>query len=342
MGTAVVQPERLTRSRPALRRRRRPGYSLLLAGTAALAYITFLRPAEGLDVRRVRPHDLAARAADRAFGKSGHVRMRFALPNTLVDYPLDRTRESGDLRYEWIPLLSDSAAEQPKSLANGILAPDRPGFYRLQLRTDSGSRVLDSLSLAVMVPFSQKTGGWLNGYRIGFYSGERTSRPALDAPAGFVQIEKTDVELPVSDHLRLADFLSRDAQATWPRYAAVDPRLLDKIELVLDEIESWYGGSRRTSVALDVHSGFRTPLHNRQVARSARDSRHQFGDAMDLSVDANLDGKVSVADTRLVALAVEIVERAHPELIGGMGIYAGNGSTYVHIDARGQRVRWRG
>jgi uncharacterized protein YcbK (DUF882 family) len=325
-----------------LRRRRRPGFSLLVAGSVALAYIAFLRPAQGLGVRTASTNDPAARPAASAFGKSGHVRMRFALPNTLVDYPLDRAREIGDLRYEWIPLFTDSLAEQPKSLANGILAPERPGFYRLQIRTDSSSRILDSLSLAVMVPFSQKTGASLNGYRIGFYNGERSSRLAVDAPAGFVQIDTADLELPVSDHLRLADFVTRDAQSTWPRYAAVDPRLLDKIELVLDEIESWYGGSRRANVAFDVHSGFRTPLHNRQVARSARDSRHQFGDAMDLAVDANLDGRVSVADTRLVALAVEIVERAHPELAGGMGIYTSSGSTYVHIDARGQRVRWRG
>jgi uncharacterized protein YcbK (DUF882 family) len=142
--------------------------------------------------------------------------------------------------------------------------------------------------------------------------------------------------------LRLADFVTRDGQATWPRYAAVDPRLLDKIELVLDEIESWYGGSSRANVGFDVHSGFRTPLHNRLVPRSARDSRHQFGDALDLAVDANLDGRLSAGDTKLVALAVEIVERAHPDLVGGMGIYTHGGNSYVHIDTRGQRARWRG
>jgi uncharacterized protein YcbK (DUF882 family) len=316
---------------------------LALACSLAVGYIAFLRPAEGLEntAARQRAGPLA-RPAPEAFGRSGHVRMRFALPGTLLDYPLEVATRVDSVRYDWIPLNADSALDQPRALANGLVAPDHPGFYRLELRTSAIRRIVDSVSLSVLVPFSKKNGASLNGYRIGYYRGERSRRPTPDMPAGFVQIDTCDLDLQVSDHLRLADFVSRDAQSTWPRYAAVDPRILDKVELVLDEIESWYGGARRASVAFDVHSGFRTPLHNRQVARAARDSRHQFGDALDLAVDANRDGRVSAADTKLVALAVEIVERAHPDLVGGMGIYTHSGPAYVHIDTRGQRVRWRG
>jgi uncharacterized protein YcbK (DUF882 family) len=122
----------------------------------------------------------------------------------------------------------------------------------------------------------------------------------------------------------------------------VDPRLLDKVELVIREIASWSGGPDRAEVALDVRSAFRTPLWNRRVSQAARDSRHQFGDALDLAVDANHDGHVNSKDTKLVALAVEIVERSHPDLAGGMGVYTRGSPAYVHIDARGKRVRWRG
>jgi len=94
--------------------------------------------------------------------------------------------------------------------------------------------------------------------------------------------------------------------------------------------------------ALDVHSGFRTPIHNRRVKRAARDSRHQYGDAADVAIDSNGDGKLTFSDTRLVAKAVEVVEREHPDLVGGMGLYNKGGASYVHIDARGRRVRWRG
>jgi uncharacterized protein YcbK (DUF882 family) len=213
----------------------------------------------------------------------------------------------------------------------------------LEILADSGSRVVDGLSLVVMVPFAQKTGSSLNGYRIGFYRGERVRRESpFDAPAGFIEIDTSFLDVQLSDHLRVSDFMTRDDQSTWPRYAAVDPRLLDKVELVMQEIASWYGGQKKAGIALDVHSAFRTPLHNRGVARAASDSRHQLGDALDLAIDANRDGLVNSRDTRLIAQAVEVVERAHPDLVGGMGIYTGSGSAYVHIDTRGRRVRWRG
>ena len=95
------------------------------------------------------------------------------------------------------------------------------------------------------------------------------------------------------------------------------------------------------TLATTAHPGAALPALARLKA-AARDSRHQFGDALDLAIDANRDGRVNSKDTRLVALAVEIVERTHPDLAGGMGIYARAGVPYVHIDARGQKVRWRG
>jgi uncharacterized protein YcbK (DUF882 family) len=334
--------ERLSRSGSGGKPRR--GFSLVLSSTAAFAYIVFLRPAEGLENRAALMHAAApfARPAAEVYGRSGRVRMRFALPSTQLEYPLEIPSDTTHVRYAWIPLYADSAPEQPREAADGLVAPSQPGFYRLVLFNSDTSQYIDSLALAVMVPFSQKSGSTLNGYRIGFYRAERNQGARSEPPAGFVEIDTTHLELPVSDHLRLRDFVSHDYQSTWPRYAAVDMRLLDKIELVFEEIESWYGGPNRAGISFDVRSGFRTPLHNRRVSRAASDSRHQYGDAMDLSVDANRDGHVNAADTKLLALAVEIVERAHPELVGGMGVYTRSGTAYVHIDTRGQRVRWRG
>jgi uncharacterized protein YcbK (DUF882 family) len=79
------------------------------------------------------------------------------------------------------------------------------------------------------------------------------------------------------------------------------------------------------------------------VPRAASDSRHQYGDAIDLALDADLDGRVSFFDMLAVSRAVEAVERDHPELVGGMGLYGNRGTApYVHIDVRGERKRWRG
>ena len=323
--------------------RRRSGSSFAISLVAALTYIAFLRPAEGLDARaaRMRAAPLARLAPD-ALGASGSVRMRFALPGTLVDYPIEVQGDLDSLRYAWVPVDRETAPTADVPLSAGLLAPKDAGFYHLEIESASARREVDGLALAVLVPFARKTGASLNGYRIGYYRGERTRHPDEEAPSGFVEIDTTDLDLPVSDHLRLADFVTRDQQSVWPRYAAVDPRLLDKVELVLEEIASWYGDSARTGVSVDVHSGYRTPLYNQRVPRSARDSRHQFGDAIDLAVDANRDGRLSASDTKLIARAVETVERAHPDLVGGMGIYTRHGPSYVHIDARGTRVRWRG
>ena len=55
-----------------------------------------------------------------------------------------------------------------------------------------------------------------------------------------------------------------------------------------------------------MHSGFRTPAHNAGVRRAARDSRHQYGDAADVAIDANGDGRVTLTDEMLVARAVDL------------------------------------
>jgi uncharacterized protein YcbK (DUF882 family) len=266
--------------------------------------------------------------------------MRFALPGVPVDYPIEVQGGLDDVQYSWVARGDSVPTGQPRHLSNGIVSPDAPGFYTLQLTLNGERRTVQEPPLAVLVPRSEKKGAALNGYQIGFYKGDRARRSDPEAPIGFIEIDTTDLDLPVSAHFRLADFLTRDRQATWPRYAAVDPRLLDKLELILAEIATWTGSSVGEAVDFDVHSSFRTPAHNRHVRSAARDSRHQLGDAIDIAVDANRDGRVNSKDAKLVTMAVDIVEREHPDLVGGMGIYVRN--SYVHIDARGVKVRWRG
>jgi uncharacterized protein YcbK (DUF882 family) len=267
--------------------------------------------------------------------------MRFALPGLPVDYPIEVQGGLEAMQYSWIARGDSVPTGQPRLLAQGLIAPDGPGFYRLQLMLDGERRVVEDLPLAVLVPRSEKKGSILNGYQMGFYRGDRARRSDPEAPIGFVRIDSADLELQLSSNFRLADFLTRDHQNTWPKYAAVDPRLLDKLELVLAEIGTWTGDADREPVSFDIRSSFRTPEHNRHVRSAARDSRHQLGDAIDVAVDANRDGRVNSKDAKLVTIAVDIVERTHPDLAGGMGVYS-RVRPYVHIDARGVKVRWRG
>jgi uncharacterized protein YcbK (DUF882 family) len=83
----------------------------------------------------------------------------------------------------------------------------------------------------------------------------------------------------------------------------------------------------------------------------ARASRHQFGDAADIVIDdngdgrmddLNGDGRLDLRDTTPVALALARVEARHPSLKGGLGTYTAMGPSgpFVHIDVRGTSARW--
>ncbi len=295
-----------------------------------------LGPTRSSLVRRAFP---LVRATGLATGRSGAVHMLTSLPSALLKLPIELTSSPRGLQYEWVPMGSIAPVEVPRPLDGPLLAPSQPGFFRLAITRDGERRVIDSLTLGVLKPLAEKRGASINGYRIGYYRGERSGRHT--GPLGFLEVREHESELAVSSHLALGDFLTHDGQTSWPRYVALDPRLLDKLELVFDELARSRGRSEAGAVDVNVHSGFRTPMHNQRVQRAAGDSRHQYGDAADIAVDANEDGRVTWVDVSLIARAVEAVERAHPELAGGLGQYGGR-APYAHIDVRGQRVRWRG
>jgi hypothetical protein len=326
----------------------------IIAAAAVLGAIQFVHPpraAEGGPFGAIANARLTAGASLNAFGASHQVRLRFALPGENVEFPLEVSGDLADLEYAWVPATDTVSAEAPRTVDGpSFAAPKRPGFYRLAVIRGAERHIIEQPMLAVMVPFQQKVGAKLNGYRIGTYLAERLGY--REHPAGFLEVRLADVDLKVSKHLRLRDFLTHDQQAdVWPKYVALNPRLLDKLELVLAKI----GGGVRVAtadadagdagdVAFDVHSGYRTPAHNAGVWRAARDSRHQQGDAADVAIDADGDGRVTLRDELLVARAVEQVEDEHPDLVGGLGLYTSRHyrTPYVHIDTRGKRSRWTG
>ncbi len=326
--------------------------TLVAFAAAALAVIQFAHPAAPAPTEpfsALAANRLTADASLNAFGTSREVRLRFSLPGSDVEFPLEVSGDPASLTYEWVSGRDSANVSMARPL-NGVtfVAPDAPGFYRLAIVRGAERQIIAEPVLAVMVPFAQKVGSTLNGYRIGTYLAERLSRHS-DHPAGFLEVRQADLNLKVSTHLRLGDFITHDSQKdVWPKYVALNPRLLDKLELVLASVGSRARLARPDvtpqDVAFDVHSGFRTPAHNRGVWRAAGDSRHQYGDAADLAIDADGDGRVTLKDEILVARAVEQVETEHPDLVGGLGLYTSRHyrTPYVHIDTRGKRSRWTG
>jgi len=98
-------------------------------------------------------------------------------------------------------------------------------------------------------------------------------------------------------------------------------------------------------------SGFRTPAYNAAIGNHTVYSRHLWGDAADIYVDAdgdgvmddlNGDGRSDVQDARVLAGWIDRAVRRVPLIPGGLAAYrrtAAHG-PFVHVDARGFRVRW--
>jgi uncharacterized protein YcbK (DUF882 family) len=173
-----------------------------------------------------------------------------------------------------------------------------------------------------------------------------------EPPRGFIEVTQQDQNTQLSDHFRLRDFFPHDQQNIWPKYIVVDMKLVDKLELVLAELEK----QGISSNGVHVMSGFRTPQYNRtggDPRGRASLSRHMYGDAADIFIDndgngsmddLNHDGRVNINDARVILSAVNRVEAAHPSLIGGVGVYTGTSAhgPFTHIDTRGYPARWIG
>lgn len=200
-----------------------------------------------------------------------------------------------------------------------------------------------------MRSFGQKVRASLNGYKLGYWPAEkgRIRSEAYRNPDGFVEVTRENQDTRVSEHFRLRDFVSHGQENVWPKYVVIREPLLDKLELVIQELNS----RGINAEGMRIRSGFRTPAHNSAVRGegSARDSRHQFGDAVDVFIDQegtgrmsdlNGDGRANFADVKLILDAVERVEAKYPELVGGTGLYAGRSGSFAHIDVRGTRARW--
>jgi len=242
-----------------------------------------------------------------------------------------------------------------EAVSPDFTAPDEPGVYKLAVKIDEAVRQISNLNVVTLVPFSQKRGGKIGLYYLGswpYETGGKPRSPSYANPSGFIEVTRENADTYVSEHFRLRDFLTKDQRDVWPKYLLLNPSLLDKLELTIQELETMGHPVRRVTVM----SGFRTPQYNHTGGNTqgrANLSRHMYGDASDVFVDndgngsmddLNGDRRVDVRDAEVIQQAAERVERKNPSLVGGVGVYSaccGHG-PFTHIDVRGYRARWRG
>jgi uncharacterized protein YcbK (DUF882 family) len=281
-----------------------------------------------------------------ARGESGKLRVRIQQPGTPITPILADTLPQGS-----VTTFSQGTAAESTSR---FVAPRRPGIWSLALKVGNAIKPLADFSVITLRPAAEKRGGRLGLYYIGNWPAARKGRPGVnyDPPSGFIEVTQQTQNTQLSDHFKLKDFFPHDQQNVWPKYIVVDMKLIDKLELVLADLET--RGINPNGVR--VMSGFRTPQYNSgggDPRGRAALSRHMYGDASDIFIDndgngqmddLNHDGRVNIADAKVIQDAAGRVERAHPSLIGGVGIYSGTSAhgPFTHIDTRGYPARWIG
>jgi hypothetical protein len=225
-------------------------------------------------------------------------------------------------------------------------APITPGLYRLRLKGLNTNDVMQ-FNVFVMHPRSRAADGTLNGYPIGHYP--ETPLRNMDnyrPPQGFVEITPELLDVRVSPHFRIGQFLCKQ-EAGSTKYLVLQSSLPLKLETVLEEVNT--NGVRTDSFS--VMSGYRTPAYNRRVGNETTYSRHLWGDAADVFIDRdgdgrmddlNRDGRIDQKDADWLASLVEGLEETHTHLVGGLGRYKATAyhGPFIHIDTRGFKVRW--
>ena len=89
-----------------------------------------------------------------------------------------------EVAYSWEPVAGTQLRllTGEGRLAHGLFAPGTAGIWRLQLRGSDWSQSLENLSVITRVPFAEKRGGYLNGYRIGTLAHRGAGRAGRYAP----------------------------------------------------------------------------------------------------------------------------------------------------------------
>jgi hypothetical protein len=268
-------------------------------------------------------------------GESGRLRAQFSAEGAPI---LRDTLPSGA-----VVTVAGQDARAPR-------APERPGIWSLAIKVGNAIKPMTDFRLITLKPASAAKGGRIGLYYIGSWPAGAVAKGNYAPPRGFIEVTTANQNTYVSEHFRLRDFLPKDQFNVWPKYLVLETKLLDKLELVLEDL-------RRQGIntkGVRVMSGFRTPQYNSGVGDTrgrASLSRHMYGDAADIYIDndgngsmddLNKDGRVDIGDAQFIRSAAERVERAHPSLIGGIGVYRANAAhgPFTHVDTRGYRARW--
>jgi uncharacterized protein YcbK (DUF882 family) len=159
----------------------------------------------------------------------------------------------------------------------------------------------------------------------------------LLAKEQYIVLSRDDLMKRMVKNYRLSDFVAHDKMfytalnTNSLYYTCLKPEILKTFLALLIRCEEKGYDIRE----ITLRSGHRHPALNYLIG-GASQSRHLFGDAIDIGVsDINNDGKANAFDKELILNLLE------NELIGnkgGIGLYPN--TKAVHFDLRGHKARW--
>lgn len=268
---------------------------------------------------------------------------RFVMPGEVISIEVQPS--SGDATYS---VEADDGALVPVSETVWRWhAPDSAGHYPIYV-DERPSRTSIAINAFVMVPYDLDDEE-LRGYRIGQYRRELyRGDSAYVPPTGFIEVTPQNEDVLVSPHFTLGQFLCKQ-ESGYPKFVLLREQLILKLEMLLRELNE----RGIEAPTLHVMSAFRTPFYNRLIGNDTDYSRHLYGGAADVFVDANGDtfmddvngdDQVTRADAEFLAAIIEeqAEEAWYEPFIGGLGIYspAAHRGPFIHVDVRGTAVRW--
>ena len=224
-------------------------------------------------------------------------------------------------------------------------APATSGDYVVQISSPAQSV---RLNVFVLVPFAEIKDEYLHGYRIGEYPEKpHRGQKIYEAPRGFIKVTKSNQDIFLTPHFQLKQFLCKQ-EGGFPKFIVLHERLLLALEFILRVVQA-EGYDINT---FGFISGYRTPFYNATIENTPN-SRHVYGDAADIFIDANHDGKmddlnrdgsINERDVRIFFdLIDELSEKEEfKPFIGGLGLYKRTSAHegFVHVDTRGVKVEW--
>ncbi len=224
-------------------------------------------------------------------------------------------------------------------------APATSGDYVVQINSSTKSA---RLNVFVMVPFSEIKDEYLHGYRIGAYPDKPLrGQKAYANPTGFIKVTSSNQDVFLSPHFQLKQFLCKQESA-YPKFVVLHERLLLALEFILQRVQA-EGYKINT---FGFISGYRTPYYNATIENTPN-SRHVYGDAADIFIDANNDGKMDdlnrdgLINERDVQVMYDLIDALSEDaefqpFLGGLGFYKRTSAHegFVHVDTRGVKVEW--